>query len=249
MNSKGKILKFSDLTLEKYLLGELDEEAMARVDSAVRESSSLRDKVATMRLENLNFHHDFPISRLAEPGKVRSNARTWLPLAAAALLSGVVFMTQTRHLPSEMEWTERSKGLSTGISIYRKKGETLEKLAHGQRVKKGDLIQLSYSAERQIYGIIFSLDDRGQVTLHYPENSGDAAKLEGGREVILPSAFELDDSPKYESFFLVTAGDNFTTGQILNDLKSLIQKDSAGKHILKLPEDFTQYNVFLGKEP
>ena len=43
------------------------------------------------------------------------------------------------------------------------------------------------------------------MTLHWPDRAGDsAAPLETAAEARLPSAYQLDDAPGFERFFLIT---------------------------------------------
>src|SRR5690606_33185994 len=73
-------------------------------------------------------------------------------------------------------------------------------LRDGAIVAPGARVQLGYAAPallppaRQLYAVLFSVDDRGRRTLHFPRHPDDDTRLERARGV-LPASFELDDTP------------------------------------------------------
>jgi hypothetical protein len=68
------------------------------------------------------------------------------------------------------------------------------------------VLQVSYVALGRPYGVIFSIDGAGVVTLHHPTSAeGEQALVDLDGAVPLPSAYELDDAPRFEKFFFVTA--------------------------------------------
>ena len=52
--------------------------------------------------------------------------------------------------------------------MYRKTDNGAEELAAGQAARQKDVLQLSYIAADARYGVIFSVDGRGTLTLHLP---------------------------------------------------------------------------------
>lgn len=97
--------------------------------------------------------------------------------------------------------------------VYRKTGDgRQERVSETTSVRPGDTLQVRYVAGGGKYGVVASIDARGAVTLHLPEQPGDAAALHGDGERAVPSAFELDDTPGFERFLFVTANEPFETG-------------------------------------
>lgn len=166
-----------------------------------------------------------------------------VPVAAMLLITG---MPGLRHTGSPA-LEERTKGLGTALQIYRKNGESLEKLAHGESVKPRDLVQLSYSVEKRKYGAIVSVDGRKQATLHWPEKSGLSPLLEAGREVVLPSSFELDESPSFETFVFITSDQPFEVDQIVSGAKSGRMDIKTGHFEIDLPQGMQQFVITLRK--
>jgi hypothetical protein len=91
-------------------------------------------------------------------------------------------------------------------------------LADGARVKPGETLQVRYVAASAAFGLIVSIDARGQVSRHWPEGGDLAAPLEPSGERALPHAFELDDSPGFERFVFVTAPTSFEARPLIEAL-------------------------------
>lgn len=103
----------------------------------------------------------------------------------------------------------RLKGAESRLVIHRKAADTgdgAERLSEGQVVEEGDVLQVSYIAAGATHGVIVSIDGRGVVTQHFPSPGSPpaAAHLEQGGAIPLASAYELDDAPDFERFFIVT---------------------------------------------
>jgi hypothetical protein len=84
------------------------------------------------------------------------------------------------------------------------------------------VIQLKYSAKGAKYGVIFSIDGRGTVTLHYPGGAETPSTLDAGGTHALDFSYELDDAPDFERFFFVTAHHPI-------DFKAVIEKAKTEK--------------------
>ncbi|MBN1114231.1 MAG: hypothetical protein JXA66_02725 [Oligoflexia bacterium] len=108
------------------------------------------------------------------------------------------------------------KGIAPYINIYKKQELQAIKLNNGDRVKSGDVIQVSYFALGYRYGIIFSIDGNNQVTYHLAgKNNGSVPLLQGG-ETALPDAVELDDAAGYEKFYFVLSNDRFKAADVID---------------------------------
>ena len=148
----------------------------------------------------------------------------------------------------------RIKGLEsidmtkTKIIIYRKKGDEAEILKEGELAKAGDLLQIAYVPAGKTYGVIFSIDGNGVVTLHYPENINSSTILKQEKIVLLSSAYELDDAPEFERFFFITALTEINVQEILKQAKALADSHNpAKKEISALPDTYSQFSILLRK--
>ena len=73
----------------------------------------------------------------------------------------------------------------------------------GTLARSGDLVQIAYRSDGLAYGAIFSVDGRGAVTRHLPAAGEQAVPL--AKRDTLDFAYELDDAPRWERFYLVAS--------------------------------------------
>jgi len=102
----------------------------------------------------------------------------------------------------------RIKGLSARMEIWKKSGETAVQMENLGSAQEGDELQLRYSVPEKCYGLLFSMDGNGVLTIHLGNGSGSIA-LEPGKMVTLPFAYKLDNAPRFEKFFLMTSKNTF----------------------------------------
>ncbi|MBN1115183.1 MAG: hypothetical protein JXA66_07575 [Oligoflexia bacterium] len=104
------------------------------------------------------------------------------------------------------------------LAIFKKLSETdALKLENNSTVEVGDIIQIQYNASGYKYGIIFSIDGNGKITLHSPTDRNDYA-FEAVDNSFLPNAFELDNAPNHEKFYMVLSDIKFRVCDILDKI-------------------------------
>jgi hypothetical protein len=165
-----------------------------------------------------------------EQRRVPRNIRSWWALssATAGVAALAMILAVREHKGSRMQGpvSESERGESIGIKgdlkpvlrIYRKSAAGAEALRPDAKVRQGDTLQIRYVAAGRRYGVIASVDARGAVTLHLPENPGTAVALERDGERALPHAYELDDSPGFERFVFVTSDAPFDSADVARAL-------------------------------
>ena len=187
----------------------------------------------------LSADHAKPMSRRLWP--------MWGLSAVAACAAGLAVMlvvrdhgAGTRPGPGETqpEIINVKGDVKPVLRIYRKTSAGSELLRAHAAVHRGDTLQIRYVAAGRRFGVIASIDARGQLTFHLPEAPGRAVALERDGERALPHAYELDDSPGFERFLFVTADAPFTTAEI----------DQALKTGSPLPAPLTAFELTLKKE-
>lgn len=191
--------------------------------------------------------------RRDETASVRSSVR-WLaglsiPLAAAAAL---VLTVQTRHVETigvEPEETTRIKGAEPKLQIHRQVGDGAERLAEGATVRAGDVIQVGFTRGDHAYGVVLSIDGAGAVTVHLPDFGDQAAALTGSGLRMLDYAYELDDAPGFERFFLITSNQPFRLDPVEAAAERLAANPAEARTgTLDLPEGLDQVTFLLAKE-
>lgn len=154
----------------------------------------------------------------------RRRRRTWTLVAGCAATAALVLALWpgrgdgARHARVDSPGDVRVKG-DPRLAIYRKVGAGAERLAPGQAVTPGDVVQLSYVAAGARHGVIASIDGRDVVTAHFPERRGGSTALARGGAIALEHAYRLDDAPGFERFFLITSAAPIDAAAVLAGLE------------------------------
>ena len=151
------------------------------------------------------------LSRRAQGRRVQrtwSGYRLWAVPAVALILAVVAVPTLLDQETSEAPAT-RSKGgeQEPRLLVFRKLSIGVERLQDESLAKSGDLVQLAYRSGGLQFGAILSVDGRGTVTQHLPTTGAEAVPL--AAQDTLGVAYELDDAPRWERFYLVAADRRF----------------------------------------
>jgi hypothetical protein len=245
----------SDLLLERYCLGELSEKETALIERALSEDAAIRERLDRIKLSNEDILTSYPapfvaarikdsIATLSEPQKRRLPKRLFgislstVATCAAAAAFFVIFPVQTvidngsptdvKHIVSGQNDSEvvRFKGSDVNLRIYRKTAGEPEELEQNSVAVKGDAIQIGFQSRLQ-YVVIFSIDGRGNVTLHYPDNEYASTQIEKGKKILLNKSYKLDDAPRYEKFYLVASDVGVNTGFIIKTARDFASKGDA----------------------
>jgi len=261
----------SDLTLEQYLLGELSPEKESGVRAALQADESLRIRLEALRESDRQILAAYPAEDMAvairarlPDGRAESGGvgRRFSPLAlalpaAATILLFLSFLAARERiipqLSTSMAEVTRLKGVKTHLTVYRKADDGAEELTSGQAARQKDILQISYTAAEARHGVILSVDGRGTVTWHlpggYPGTAAAAPALNMQGEIVLPSAYELDDAPGFERFILVYSEASFDVRAVEQAVRALAARPrSADNAALTLPAGVRQYSVVLKKQ-
>ncbi len=231
-----KNINISDFELEQFLLKELPEERMKVIASMVKEEQSLQYRLKDLEISNEEILEQYPAEFISGQIRYKYNQEkksdkksksanfkfryVTIP-ALASLMIISIFLLKTNYdlpVPNDIEIT-RTKGENASLYIYRKKGKAIEFLSNNSIAREKDLLQVGYSSSKDQYGIIFSIDGNGVITLHFPKNYDDSTKLELKRKVLLLNSYELDDAPRFEKFFLLTSDKELNVETIIDKLK------------------------------
>jgi hypothetical protein len=88
------------------------------------------------------------------------------------------------------------------------------------------------------------------VTVHFPSGAATAGGLEPKGETLLPFAYELDDAPGFERFFLVTSREPFPVEVVVGAAERLAaEPERARLAPLELPGKLEQSSIVLSKGP
>jgi len=114
---------------------------------------------------------------------------------------------------------DHAKGDGPRMYIYLKDGDQALQLDNNSLVHENDVLQISYVAAGQQYGIILSIDGNGTITQHYPDEGAAAVALDNKGEIALPFSYKLDDAPSFERFFFITGTKSFTVASFMENIR------------------------------
>lgn len=254
-----------DLWLERYRLGELPPADTARLGSLLAHDQQLRDRLQALERDDGRLDAAQTIDRLAQDVAARARrlrpapARPWparaarwaVPAAVAAALVAVVLRpaVEPRSAPPTEVDGERAKGTSA-LVVYRSTDSGSETLSNDELVRVGDVVRIGYRSTTPEYGAIVSVDGRGVTTVHLPVTGDRAVVLEPGNTVLLDRAFELDDAPLYERFYLVTGPAPFDVAPVLDAVRrSAAAGREPGPLHLPLPLGHTEFSLRKESRP
>ena len=125
---------------------------------------------------------------------------------------------------AENESDTRIKGLDARMEVWKKTPTGIVQLNDLDSVGEGDEIQLRYAVPEKCFGLLFSMDGNGALTLHMGDGVK-AIELAPGKMNSLPFAYKLDDAPYFEKFFFVTSPKEFAVEE--NDVDKLLKRSDV----------------------
>lgn len=225
-----------DWKLEKYLTGDLPAEEMREIREMEATDEIFAGRVKMLREDNAAILKRLPFEKLSEkiammPGRsnagagntVRVNFKLVKLAAAAALVLAVVTVALFSQRSLSEQNTQlmevamadassdnglRIKGLSARMEVWKKTGDSAVQMENLGEAREGDEIQLRYAVAEKCFGLLFSMDGNGTITMHMGHENR-AVELEPGKMTTLPFAYKLDNAPKFEKFFFLTSKSEF----------------------------------------
>ena len=223
-----------DWKLERYLTGDLPESDMREIREMEAADEIFANRVKMLREDNAAILKKLPFEKLSEkiammPGRsnagagntVRVNFKLVKLAAAAALVLAVMTVAVFSQRSISEQNTQlmevamvdqnddvRIKGLSARMEVWKKTGDSAVQMENLGEAREGDEIQLRYAVTEKCYGLLFSMDGNGVITMHMGHGNR-AVELEPGKMTTLPFAYKLDNAPKFEKFFFLTSKSEF----------------------------------------
>jgi hypothetical protein len=244
-----------DWELERYRVGELSREERERLEALLSADAALRSRLTALDAADAAFIERHPAPAFAAQVRERARSRempqptqarfalAFAGAGAAVILATGVFLA-LRTTPGS-EDGDRIKGLTPHVLLFKKTASGAVRLAPASLVRERDIIQLAYQAAGRRYGIIVSVDARGVVTRHLPATGNQAAPLRPGT-VALPDAYQLDDAPRWECFYLITADTPFNIEDVVSVVRR-VGRSAEPPAQFNLPTRFGQEVFVLRK--
>lgn len=216
------------------------------------------------------------LARLEEDAPRRTSAGwlAWAPVAAVAAVALVWWMARdgepagtggrdappviakagTEVSPTKVAGDEGPEQIylkgDPRLMIDRVQDGRATRMASGDAVAAGDLLQVGYLANGVQQGVVVSIDGAGVATLHFPASEAASPVLEQGGRVGLPESYELDAAPGFERFFFVTVDGvepRLEPAKVMEAARGLAKGERAEDGELVLPRGWKQQSILLKK--
>jgi hypothetical protein len=243
-----------DWLLERYRLGEVSQEQRARVDAALQADPTVQARLDALSADDQQVLAAHPTARVmasirsragaddavAEPLGARS--RRWLLPVLAATAAVLVAVVLTR--PERDDIT--LKGLGAQLTLYRLTPQGAAPLLDHGKVRPGDVVQARVRLDAPGYAVLLSFDALGQVSVHTPLKGSDTATDAG--LFATARSFELDATPGFERFLLVTSERPLSLAEVTDAARALSKTPQAQTAALPLEGPAEQRSLLLLKE-
>lgn len=241
-----------DYLLERYLLRELPPDEMVAIERSLTTDSTLAQRLRALQNDSEKQAVSYPAAWMAgqienkiaqvKPKPRRgASYRLWaIPVVAVAL--AVVALPALRQGSEEPD--TRIKGArASALLVFRKGEDGPQHLPDSSLAYPGDLVQLVYRSGGRPYGAIFSVDGRFSLTRHLPAAGGQAVALVASKADTLDFAYELDDAPRWERFYLITAENPFALEPIEQALRGVVRVDGPPELVLSPQYDIAVFTL------
>jgi hypothetical protein len=245
--------RISTLMMERYNLREITGEEKKAVEAALVQDPRLTEQLADIRRSDMEIRNRYPperfLARRTQRGRRRSLAFFLTGSIGAAALLLLIALPFFRTLFPTGMLTDRIKGggntSPAELSVFLKSDMTYVSnafpLADQTVLREGNTVQLAYTVNSSSYGVIFSIDGRSAVTMHYPYELSQSTRLTPGKWVALDEAYTLDDAPDYEIFFFVISDGPLDVSDVLKSAVQLAR--NPGTALERCGTVFRSYEV------
>lgn len=250
-----------DYLLERYVLRELPAAELAALERAIAADAQLAARLRALEDDSAEQQRRYPAAWMAgqielkraqqSPQQRRTHSRErkrgvlrglWA-IPAVALALAIVALPVWEQ---QVEPDTRIKGAKGPVLQVFLDGEGgVERLPDSSLVQPGDVVQLVYRSGGYAYGAIFSLDGRGALTRHLPAEGHQAVALVQGVADTLDFAYELDDAPRWERFYMVAAAHPFALDLLERALRQ--RSERVDVPTLDLPAEYSVSTFVLRK--
>jgi hypothetical protein len=267
------IKRVTQREMEQYILGELSDARLREIENHLKENSKLRKEIDRIKNSNKMILNRYPAKKITEKifaglsremNKEKKEIKNrpvfirkllyvspLLVLTILVIFTNIDFFKGKTDRPDKnsFEQTTRSKGLNHAyLIVYKLAQGKIEQLKNRGRANPGDTLQLIYSSPKESHGVIFSIDGRGGVTLHFPNNPLLSTALQKSKKVKLTTGFLLDDAPDFERFFFLTSNSEINVARILEKARNRAKNLSLIKQgNLKIDKHLKQYSIIIKK--
>ena len=208
---------------------QIEQLAAGEKSTLSNDDPAIRARLDSLTTSNEAILRAYPPEQFRKQIERKLQKRRQRVVWAVSTVAAMAFIFGLSPLLLPTEPSERTKGLAPHVVVWRK-AEAPQPLAEGAVVARGDLLQLGYVGAGARFGVIVSLDGRGQTTLHFPLSREASTRLSSDSgTVLLDSAYELDDAPSFERFFFVTSDEPLDVAAVVEAVRRLTEARDGGR--------------------
>ena len=248
-----------DIDLERFALGELETARAKDIQKRLEEDPKEAERLAALSSSDEEILSAYPPHQMAVAiqerlrGAEESSRKKTIWIAAPIVVATMAvlsffaifnFAKRSHDVARNPEVILTKGDAQPSLIVYRHTARGEERLVPNSIVSAGDVVQLRYAAKGARHGVIFSVDGRGTLTLHFPSEARSSTTLRNRGTHSLSFSYELDDAPKFERFFFVTSPEPIDIEAVLKAGRSLGPSDAKP---LALPPGLTQLDFLLRK--
>jgi hypothetical protein len=227
----------NDEILEKY--------APAGMAERIRVKAAAKRRVKTAAIAEKKRPSLFSLLRFAVPA---FTAVAVLAVVGVPMIASRFQVRNGGQTVADAADTVRMKG-DARLFIFSRGPDGEQAVFDGETVSAGETVQVAYQAGNEKYGMIFSIDGNGGMTLHFPYSLQGTSELVPGKKVFLKDAFTLDNSPRFEHFFLVLSKKPIDTGSVFARISDFARTSTlSAENVKSLFHDVEVISLKLVKE-
>ncbi len=221
----------SDLTLHRLHGGELEAAFQARVTAHIEDCASCREARAVLGADVGQFSQQNHIASLVADALLRASQPSplvrWLRRAVAplAVCAGLGAAAVALLAPGQTPSVDRIRtkgGFSLSAYVQHREQDGPGALHLGEPLHPGDKLQFRYNGDAGYLAVV-ALDAAGKLSTYYPAGAV-AARVEGGRDVPLATAVDLDETLGNETIVAVRCDEAITIDEVRSAVSRAIER-------------------------
>ncbi|MFP4164088.1 MAG: anti-sigma factor family protein [Chitinispirillaceae bacterium] len=220
--------------LERYFVGELDEEHAARIRKHAQscpECSRYLENLEAERIRFLNLHPFEEFAGKEEAASRKGVSISWIPkslhapaavVAFVMLFAPIALITYNLATPGS---SYRYKGNSS-LTFHYKRDGLVHKGVPSDTFQQGDQLQIQYSSESKQFVSLFSVDNQGAVSFYHPDQLSPFCSMptDTGNSLSYPASILLDETEGEELIVVLLSETPVKTDEVIAWVRRSAQK-------------------------
>lgn len=230
--------KTPDYKLERYLLGELNEDFTPSEKDLIR--------IEELKAQNIEFLRINPYNKLESKLNKQSIISKFLISLKninpkySLVLSFVFILILSIPIYQNLTSSSQMKGSDINLFFYKKNiNSKVVNIKNNSLLKDQDQIQIKYVSGTYKHGLIFSVDGNKNITIHFPSYTSSDSGVFNKSSGFVSNSYVLDNAPSFEDFYLVVSNTKFSNKKVI---KSILNNGNLNKNFILKKYHFKKRN-------